>query len=391
VPATKPRLLAPGPVEVAPAVLEAMARPVLHHRSPEFKALFQRVRARLAEVAMVPGEEVLVVTGSGTAGFEAGLLAIVPAGGTVVSLNAGKFGERWAHLARRFGYRVVELEGAWGTAFDPDRVRAALRAAGHVDAVTTTHSETSTGVLHDVEAIAAVVREEAPEALMVVDAVTSLAAAELRPRAWGLDAVFSGSQKGVMVPPGLAFAYLSSRAWERSDALAAEGSLVPSYYLDLRRERERQREGQTAATPAVSLVAGLDVSLGMLLEEGIEAVWRRRALLNEALLRAGEAVGLARYAERPSPAVAALRTPAGVAAPEVTRRLADQGIRIGAGQDAARPHLLRPSVLGYCDRFDVVTLAAALEEAMRALGRPVAFGAGPAAALQAMAPEAAPS
>lgn len=384
--AVKARLLAPGPVEVPAAVLEAMARPVLHHRSPEFAAIFRRARERLAEVAMVPGEDVLIVTGSGTAGFEAGLLSVVPVGGTVLSLNAGKFGERWARMARRFGFRVIELQGTWGTAFDPEQVRRAVRSAGPLDAVTTTHSETSTGVLHDVEAIAAVVHEEAPQALVLVDAVSSLAAAELRPRAWGLDAVFAGSQKGVMVPPGLAFAYLAPRAWERSDVLAARDALVPSYYLDLRRERERQAEGQTPATPAVSLVAGLDVALGMLLDEGVEAVWRRRGRLNEALLRAGEALGLARYAERPSPAVGALRTPEGVAAPDVIRLLAAQGIRIGAGQDAAKPHLLRPSVLGNCDRFDVVVLAAALEEAMRACGRALPYGAGPGAALEALAP-----
>ncbi len=383
--AFKPRLLAPGPVEVPPAVLEAMARPVIHHRSEPFRQLFAGVRARLAEAAMVPGEEVLVVTGSGTAGFEAALLACVPAGGTVLSLHAGKFGERWASMAKRFGFTVVELAAPWGGTFEFERLREVLRSSPGIDAVTTTHSETSTGVLHDVEAIASVVRQEAPDALVVVDAVTSLAAAELRPRDWSLDVVVSGSQKGLMVPPGLAFAYLSGRAWRRSDALAERGRLVPSYYLDLRRERQRQAQNQTATTPAVSLVAGLDVALGMLLEEGMEAVWARRTSLNEALLAAGEAIGLMRYADRPSPAVAALRTPEGVEAGAVIARLASHGIRIGAGQDAAKPHLLRPSVLGYADRFDVITLAAALEDALRALGRDVAFGSGPAAALQSLA------
>lgn len=383
--AIKPRLLAPGPVEVPPAVLEAMARPVVHHRSGAFRELFAGVRTRLAEAAMVPGEEVLVVTGSGTAGFEAALLACVPAGGTIVSLHAGKFGERWASMAKRFGLTVIELTAPWGETFDPERLREVLRASPGVDAVTTTHSETSTGVLHDVEGIAAAVREEAPDALVVVDAVTSLAAAELRPRDWQLDVVISGSQKGLMTPPGLAFAYLSARAWRRSDALAERDRLVPSYYLDLRRERQRQAQDQTATTPAVSLVAGLDVALRMLLDEGMEAVWARRASLNEALLAGGEAIGLSRYAQRPSPAVAALRTPDGVDAGALIEHLASQGIRIGAGQDAAKPYLLRPSVLGFADRFDVITVAAALEDALRALGREVAFGAGPAAALRSLA------
>lgn len=381
----KPRLLAPGPVEVPPAVLEAIARPVVHHRSGRFKDLFARVRARLAEVAMVPGEEVLVVTGSGTAGFEAALLACVPAGGTVLSLHAGKFGERWAGMARRFGLRVIEVDAPWGQALDPQRVRDALRRYPEVDAVTTTHSETSTGVLHDLQAIATAVREGAPDALLLVDAVTSLAAAELRPAAWGLDAVVSGSQKGLMVPPGLAFAYLSERAWARSDALADGGRLLPGYYLDLRGERPRQAQAQTATTPAVGLVAGLDVALGLLLEEGIETVWARRARLNEAVLAAGEAIGLRRYAERPSPAVAALRTPRGVDAAAVVAAMAETGVRIGSGQDAAKAHLLRPSVLGYADRYDVVVLAAAMEEALRAVGRDGPYGAGPAAALRSLA------
>lgn len=381
----KPRLLAPGPVEVPPAVLEAIARPVLHHRSDAFKQLFARVRTHLAEVAMVPGEEVLVVTGSGTAGFEAALLACVPAGGKVVSLHAGKFGERWASMARRFGLDVVEVEAPWGRVLRPQSVREVLQRVPDVAAVTTTHSETSTGVLHDVQAIAAEVREAAPDALLLVDAVTSLAAAELRPAKWGLDVVVSGSQKGLMVPPGLAFAYLSERAWARSDELARRGRLLPSYYLDLRRERERQAEAQTATTPAVGLVAGLEVALTMLLQQGTETVWARRRSLNEALLAAGEALELDRYAERPSPAVAALRTPAGVAAPDIVRHMAAAGVRIGGGQDAAKPHLLRPSVLGYADRFDVITLAAALEEGLRAVGRKVPFGAGPTAALRSLA------
>lgn len=381
----KQRLLAPGPVSVPPAVLEAMARPVVHHRSGAFRELFMGVRGKLAEVAMVPGEDVLLVTGSGTAAFEAALLSCVPAGGTVLSLHAGKFGERWAAMARRFGLEVVELARPWGTAVEPERVRDALRAAPRVAAVMTTHSETSTGVLHDVAAIAAVTREEAPDALLIVDAVSSLAAAELRPAAWGIDVLVAGSQKGLMVPPGLAFCYLAERAWRRSDELAARGALPPSYYLDLRAERDRQRHGQTGTTPAVSLVAGLDVALDMLLGEGIEAVWEERARLNEALLRAGEAIGMTRYAERPSPAVAALRTPDGVAAPDVTRALGAAGVYVGGGQDAAKAHLVRPSVVGWADRYDVIVLAAALEDALRSLGRDVAFGAGAAAALRSLA------
>lgn len=378
----KSRLMAPGPVEVPPTVLEALARPTLHHRSAAFRELFVRVRGRLAELALVPGDDLLILTASGTAAFEAGLLACVPAGAPVLSLDAGKFGARWHSLARRFGYRAERLEFPWGRAADPERLREALRRTPGVAAVTLVHSETSTGVLHDVEALARVVREEAPEALVLVDCVTSLSVVELRPREWLLDGVFSGSQKGLMLPPGLAFAWLSERAWARSEAHVE--ALTPSFYLDLRRERAAQRDGQTAYTPAVNLVVALDAALDLLLEQGPEALWARRARLNEALLAAGEALELTRFAERPSPALAALRTPEGVAAPALVTALAARGVRVAGGQDHLKPHLLRPSLLGWADRYDAVALAAALEDGLRDLGHPREHGRAVAAALRAL-------
>lgn len=372
---TKPRLLAPGPVEVPPAVLEAIARPTGHHRAPDFRELLLRVRGRLAELMRVP-DDVLVLTGSGTAAFEAAFLAAVPEGATVVAAHAGKFGERWAELARRFGRRVVDVAAPWGRVLEPQAVADALRAHPDAAALLLVHSETSTGVLHDVEAIAAAAREVAPDVLILVDAVTSLAAVELRPVDWGLDAVVSGSQKGVMMPPGLAFAWLSERAW------AQEGT-GPGFYLDLRRERARQRDGQSATTPAVNLVYGLEAALGLLLGEGLERVWARRAALNEAILAAGEAVGLERYAERPSPAVAALRDPAREA-PRILAAAAARGARFGSGQDQAKPELLRPSALGWADRYDAVTVAAVLEDALRDVGRDVPHGAATGAALRSL-------
>ena len=368
------RLFAPGPVEVPPAVLEAISRPVVHHRTAGFRALFQGVQAKLGRLARIPGDDVLVLAGSGTAAFEAGLLAAVPAGAKVVSVGGGKFGERWAHMARRFGFEVVEVPVPWGHAVDPGQVQAALAEHADVAAVTITHSETSTGVLHDVEAVARVVRSTAPDALILVDAVTSMAVAPVEPVAWGLDGVFFGSQKGLLLPPGLAFAWLSERAWSR------DRDLVPSFYLDLRKERGKQARGDTAYTPAVNLIFGLDVALDLLLEEGIEQVWARRDLLNRAVLAAGEAVGMERFAERVSPAVAALRSPAGVAAPDVVAAAAASGARIAGGHDDAKPYLLRPSVLGWFDGYDALALAAILEDASRACGVEVPVGAGVTAA-----------
>ena len=374
----KPRLYAPGPVEVPPQVLEAVSRPVVHHRTPEFKELFLRTRQKLAEVACVPRDDVLILTASGTAGFEAGLLACVPKGAKVAGINAGKFGERWVKLARHYGFEVAELTLPWGQAADPEAVQAFLQAHPDVAAVLTAHSETSTGVLHDVQAIAAVVKETVPDALFLVDTVTSLGVSELRPKDWGLDGIFSGSQKGLMTPPGLAFAWLSERAWTKTD------DLLPTFYLDLRKERPQQRAGQTAYTPAVGLVAGLEVALEMLLAEGLENVWRRRETLNRAVLVGAAALGCKPYAERPSAATAALYAPEGVAAPEIVKGFSARGMRIAGGQDDAKPVLFRPSVMGYADRYDALVIVAALEEILRELGQDVSPGRGLTAALNVL-------
>lgn len=354
----RPRLLSPGPVEVPPAVLEAMARPVPHHRSSAFAETLVRARGRLAEAFRTPDDDVLVLAGSGTAGFEAALVSSVPAGSALLALQAGKFGERWGDMAQSLGYRVLRLSAAAGSDFDMQALASRLRAIPDLAAVTLVHSETSTGALHDVAAVAAVVRAERPDALVLVDAVTSLAAAELRPREWGLDAVVSGSQKGVMTPPGLAFVWLSERAWSR-----APGRGPGSYYLDLHRERPRQRHGETAYTPAVSLIAGLDVALGMLLEEGLERVWRRRGRLSGALLAAGSALGMRPLAARPSPAVAALAVEEGLA-PRLVAAAAARGATLAGGQDELKGSLIRPSLLGYADRYDALAAAQLLEDCL---------------------------
>ena len=378
-PPLKMRMFAPGPVEVPTQVLAALASPVLHHRSLEFGELFMRVRAGLAEVFCVPGDDVVVVTGSGSAAFEGALLAAVPVGGSVLSLHSGRFGVRWAELARRFGFTVSQLGVPAGHEYDLGVLDASLAAIPDLSAVTVVHSETSTGMLHDVAAVARAVRRRHPDALVMVDAVTSLAAAEVRPHDWDLDAVVSGSQKGVMSPPGLAFAWLSARAWQRT------GDMVPTTYLDLRREREKQRDGQTSFTPATSLVAALDVALGLIAREGLEARWRTKAHLNQALLAGGAAMGLTGLASRPSPALAAMVVPEGVAAPAVVAAAKLRGVTIAAGEGDLKPSLLRPSLLGWSDRYDLVVLVAALEDALRSAGQTVEPGIGVAAALRALA------
>lgn len=363
---------------VPPPVLEALARPVIHHRSPEFKRLLLQVREQLSAVFRVGGEDVVLLTGSGTAAFEAAMLACVPAGGEVLSLVSGRFGERWSQLARRYGFAVSELRTAPGTEFDPEQLTETVARLPRLAAVTVVHSETSTGMLHDVARIAGLIKRERPDVLLLVDAVTSLAVAELEPLEWGLDAVVSGSQKGVMSPPGLSFAWLSERAWAR------DADLVPTGYLDLRREREKQRSGQTVSTPATSLVAGLAVALELILEQGVERRWSEKARLNTALLAGGVALGLSPLAERPSPALAALLTPEGIDAPAVVAALRAAGVYIAGGEGDLKPRLLRPSLLGWSDRHDLMALCAALETALGSVGASVPAGAATAAAAVAL-------
>jgi len=370
----KTRLAAPGPVEVPPQVLEAIARPPLHHRTPEFARLLGEARRLLSELACVPGDDVAILSGSGTSAFEAAFLAAVPAGAPVLAVRAGKFGERWASLARRHGHEVVEVVARWGESPTDAQVTGAVRARPDVAAATLVHSETSTGVLHDVRSQARAIREHAPEARILVDAVTSLGVSELRPVPWGLDAVVSGSQKGVMLPPGLGFVWLSERV--RAEPLGPRRAFA----ADLHAELPAQRQGRTGTTPAVGLIAGLAAARPLLLDDGVEALWAGRRRLNEALLSAGEAAGCTRFAVRATPAVAALRVPAGVAAEDVVAAFARRGVRIAGGQDEARPYLIRPSLLGWADAFDALGLAGTLESVLRELGHEVPYGAAGAAA-----------
>lgn len=375
--AYKTRLFAPGPVSVPAAVLEAVSKAPLHHRTPAFARTLKAGAAALARALDADGDDVVVLTGSGTVGFEAAFLTFVPAATTVVAVHAGKFGERWGELAEHYGHAVHHVTAPWGEVVPPEAIAAALESVHGVGAVLLVHSETSTGVLHDVAAQAAAIRRVAPEATIVVDAVTSLGVSELRPRAWELDVVVSGSQKGVGLPPGLAFVWASPRAWDR----AVSGR---AFSFDLVEERRMQRRGETGTTPATSLIAGLEVAVELLLAPSLEATWQRRRRFNDAVLAAGAAMGLTAYARVPSPAVAALRVDGPFTAPALVNAALARGLRMAGGQGATQGYVVRPSVLGDVDAFDVMGLVAVLETCVRSLGGDVAYGAASAAAARVL-------
>ncbi|MBI2081334.1 MAG: alanine--glyoxylate aminotransferase family protein [candidate division NC10 bacterium] len=363
------RLLAPGPTEVPPQVLQAMARPVIHHRTPEFEALFEEVRRGLQWLFQTR-QDVLILAASGTGAMEGAVVNACSPGDKVLVLKGGKFGERWAEICQAYGLTVIPVEIPYGKVADPAAVGEALRRQPGIAAVFATHSETSTGVLNDIEAIAAVVRKT--PALLVVDAVTSLGVVDVPTDDWGVDVMVAASQKAIMLPPGLAFACLSERAWA-----AAGRARLPRYYFDFLTERKSQAKHQTAWTPAVSLVAGLKVALELMQAEGLEAIFARHERLAAATRAAATALGLTLFAERPTPAVTAVKVPEGLDGGAVVRLLRDKhGISIAGGQGSMRGKIFRIASLGYADAYDVLTGIAALEFTLAELGYPVRLGDG---------------
>jgi len=367
----------PGPVEVPAEVLLAMARPLVHHRTPAFAALLDRVRRALAETFLVPGE-VLVLAGTGTAAMEALAATCLREGDQVVVGVAGRFGERWREIANRLDLRVQVVEEDWGRALDPGRLADFVRANPGTRALLVTHSETSTGVLHDLEAIA---RETSgSETLIFADAVTSLAATELQPARWGLDGVVSGSQKALMCPPGLAFANLSERAWDLARRPGGR-----AFYLDLVAERRAQASGETAYTPAVSLIYGLEAALGLLHGEGLESSWNRHHRLTKALREGLEAAGCRSISQRQGTACVAVTPPPGVSAGAVIAWLRDHGVTIAGGQDRLAGRILRVSLMGRHDDLDLIAALAAVESGLRECGADSPPGAAVLAGWNALA------
>jgi aspartate aminotransferase-like enzyme len=357
----------------------ALAAPQMHHRTPEARAIVKRTRELLRRAYCLPEEgwEVLIVTASGTGAMEAAISSLVPQGATVATLSAGKFGERWTGMSRALGLEVIARSFPWGSAIPASAAGEVLREHPATSALILTHSETSTGTLHDLREIAAAARAANPDVLLIVDAVTSLAVSELRPAEWGLDAVVSGSQKGVGGPPGLGFVALSPRAVEVVRERA--GHLGP-YYFGLARELKAQAEGETAFTPAINVVAALAAGLEPIVEGGVEERWRELRSISEAVTSAGLALGCRAYAERPSPACSTLVPPDPVTGRDLVKALLKRGARAQGGQDAIKDTVTRISLMGHFDRYDALAVAGLLEDALADCGASFKRGTGVTAA-----------
>ena len=371
-------LMAPGPTPVPPEVLAAGAQPVLHHRGPDFRELMLRCVARLQEVCRT-ANDTLVFTASGSGAFESAIVNLLGPGERALAVSAGEFGERWATMATAYGADVVPLRYEWGETPRPDDVRARLDESG-AEVVFLVHSETSTGVVADVEALAAAARERG--ALTVVDAVSSLGAVPLETDAWELDVVVAGSQKALMTPPGLSVVAVSAAAWER----AGRPAKTPRFYFDWTKTRDQLAAGSTPFTPAVSLVASLDAALGLLLEEGLDAAFARHAALGRACREGAKAMGLELFSpdEERSAVVTAILTPEGVNAKELVLALRDRfGITVAGGHGDLGQRMFRIGHIGYYDIFDVTTALAAVELLLAEQGAEIERGAAVSAALEA--------
>jgi serine---pyruvate transaminase len=375
--AEKRYLLTPGPTPVPPEVLAVLAEPVIHHRGPDFKRAYERCLERLRAVCRTEND-VLLFTNSGTGAFESAVANLVSPGTKVVAVTAGNFGDRWVEMAEAYGADVVPLRYAWGETPQPEDLRETLDSSG-ADLAFVVHSETSTGVVADVQALAEAARSAG--AMLVVDAVSSLGAVPLETDAWGIDVVVSGSQKALMTPPGLAFAAVSPAALERAKACP-----TPRFVLDWERTRAGQAKLDSPFTPAVPLVRALDVALGMILEEGLEAAFDRHARLGRACRAGVKAMGLELFSpdEDRSAVVTTVRAPDGLDVAAFLLHLRDaMGVQLIGGQGELKDKVFRVGHIGYFDLFDITTALAAIELGLVEAGAEVERGVGVSAALEA--------
>ena len=376
--AAKRYLFTPGPTPVPPQVLAALAEPVVHHRGPDFRPVYQECLERLKELCRTTSD-VLLFTASGTGAMESAVANLCAPGSRVVVVSAGAFGERWIEIAERYGCEVAPLRYEWGEVPQAGDIAAKLEELSEVRAVFLTHSETSTGVVSDLRAQAEAIRPSG--AHVVVDAVSSLGAVPLDMDAWGIDVVCSGSQKALMTPPGLAVAAVSDAVWEPEGRLSS-----PRYYFDWERTRKAQDVLDAPFTPAVSLVAGLNVALGLLFEEGLDAVFDRHVRLGRACRAGAKALGLELFSpdDDTSAVVTAVKSPQGVDAAELVDVLRERyGVQLAKGHGPLGSTVFRIGHIGYYDVFDVATALAAVELGLAELGAEVESGAGVAHALAA--------
>jgi aspartate aminotransferase-like enzyme len=375
----KQRLLTPGPTPVPEETLLELAKPMIFHRTPEFRALLGEVLADLQTI-FVTKNPIIPLTSSGTGALEAALANSVPAGAKIICLIAGRFGERWKSLATAFGIESVNVTVPYGQAVQPDQLAKAL--ADHPDAVAvcSTLSETSTGVGHDIAAFGKLVAKT--PAILLVDGVSGLGAMECRTDEWNIDICCTGSQKALMMPPGLAFLSVSDKAWKTID----KNANPRTFYFDLKKAKKNLESNDTPYTPAHTLIRAMKVSLKKILAEGIENIWARQKRYSEAARAGFLAIGLESFAVQPNTALTVVKMPANIDSTALLGKLEKQyGLKLANGQDTLKGKIIRLAHMGYVDQFDILAAIAGVELVLKEMGHPVELGSGLAAAQRVFA------
>jgi aspartate aminotransferase-like enzyme len=375
----KYRLFTPGPTSVPEATLLELAKPVHHHRTGEFRAMFNEVQSMLQYVHQT-SKTVYTITGSGTAAFEAGLISTLGPGSKALCVVNGKFAERWSQMCTTYGIEHKDLKLEYGQHASPEMIGNELKAAKY-DAVIIVHSETSTATVCDLANIAKVVRSHG-ETLLMVDGITSIGALPFKMDEWGVDVAVTGSQKALMLPPGLGFVALSDRAWAKVE----QNKLQKDFYFDLKKYKKSIADGDTPFTPANTLIEALRVSLRMIKDETIETVWKRTHLTAEAFRHGVKALGFELFSSQPADSVTAVRYPAGLSDKDFRGALKTKhNIHVAGGQGSMEGQIFRVNHMGYSDAYDALAVVAATEHVLKSLGKPVEFGKGVAAAQKVLA------
>ncbi|MFH1397145.1 MAG: alanine--glyoxylate aminotransferase family protein [Candidatus Omnitrophota bacterium] len=367
-------LLTPGPTPLPAEVCEALARPIIHHRTPQFQVILKEAHEGLKYVYQTTSN-VFILASSGTGAMEAAVINLLSPGDTVITVEGGKFGERWTEIAQAYGINCEVLKVEWGQAVDPKEIEKKLKSNPKIKAVFTTLCETSTGVAVDMQAIGAVLKDT--PAVLVVDAISGLGAIDLKTDAWNCDVVVSGSQKGLMLPPGLGFISVSPKAWK-----LIETSKCPKYYFSLKACQKAYESTDTPWTPAIGLIIALNEAIKLMKQDGLENIFKRHQKMADATRAAMKALGLELFAPHAaSDVVTAAKVPAGIDGEKLVKTMRDtHGVTIAGGQSEMKGKLIRIAHMGYIGEFDIILGISCLEKVLTQMGYKFQLGAGVKAA-----------
>jgi len=368
-------LLTPGPTPLPPEVCEALSRPIIHHRTPQFQAILKEATEGLKYIFQTKND-VFIFASSGTGAMEAAVVNLCSAGDTVITVEAGKFGERWTEICQAYGINTEVIKVEWGKAVEPEEIAKKLKANSKIKVVFTTLCETSTGVVNDIKVIGEIVKDF--PSVLVVDAISGLSAIDLKTDEWNCDVVVSGSQKGLMLPPGLGFISVSQKAWD-----LIKQAKSPRYYFDLIKAKKALDKVDTPFTPAISLIVALNESIRMIKEEGLENIFKRHHLMAEATRKAIKAMGLELFTDIncTSDVVTAVKVPSGIDGEKLVKTMRDvYGVTIAGGQSELKGKIFRIAHMGYIDEFDIILCISCLEKVLHQMGYKFNLGAGVKAA-----------